>query len=224
MKTMIGRCRGTGCVIVSSHHPKLGARPTQPAASSHSLRSTLPTSLPWKSALRARHTEAPAIPHTFGLSIPLTAKPVKDVSVSVELKLDDDDDAPGETLRGSGITDAAGYALVSLNIPAKLSGDEGELKVVARHGGYVKETSNDIELNDNARIMVTTDKPIYQPGQPLHVRALVFNSANHAAANAEATLKITDPENTNVFQTSVAHFALWCRHRRLDHSGEYASG
>jgi hypothetical protein len=132
---------------------------------------------------------------------PLTAKPVKDVNVSVELKLDDDE--PGGTLRSSGVTDANGYALVALNIPAKLSADEGELKLVARHGGYVKETSGDIEVNENTQIMVTTDKPIYQPGQPLHVRALVFDNANHAAANAEATLKITDPENTNVFQTTL---------------------
>ncbi len=133
---------------------------------------------------------------------PITAKPVKDVNVSVELKLDDD--KPGKTLRGSGVTDADGYALVVLNIPAKLSADEGELKVVARHGGYLKETSGDIEVNENARIMVTTDKPIYQPGQSLHVRALVFNSINRAAANAEATLKITDPENTSVFEQAMS--------------------
>jgi hypothetical protein len=132
---------------------------------------------------------------------PLTAKPVKDVNVSVELKLEADDSEI--TLRGSGITDAAGYALVSLNIPAKLSDDEGELKVVARHGGYVREASNDLEFSNNAQIMVTTDKPIYQPGQSLHVRALVFDSANHAAAKAETTLKIVDPENTTVFQTAL---------------------
>jgi hypothetical protein len=131
---------------------------------------------------------------------PLSAKPVKDVNVNVELKLDTDSEG---TLRGSGVTDADGYALVSLNIPAKLSSDEGELKVVARHGGFVRETSNDIELNDNTRIMVTTDKPIYQPGQPLHVRALIFDSANHAAANAQATMKITDPEQVTVFQTDL---------------------
>jgi len=129
---------------------------------------------------------------------PLSAKPVSDVIVNVELKLDTDSEG---TLRGSGVTDADGYALVSLNIPAKLSSDEGELKVVARHGGFVRETSDDIELNDNARIMVTTDKPIYQPGQPLHVRALIFDSANHAAANVQATMKITDPEQVTVFQT-----------------------
>ncbi|HEY8184729.1 MAG TPA: MG2 domain-containing protein [Pyrinomonadaceae bacterium] len=136
-------------------------------------------------------------------SHPITGKPVKDVNVSVELKLDDDEDAPGGRLRGTGVTDAAGYAVIGVNIPANLTTDECELKVVARHGGYVKETSHDVDLTDSAQIMVTTDKPIYQPGQSLHVRALVFNSAHHAAANAQATLKITDPENTNVFQTSV---------------------
>jgi uncharacterized protein YfaS (alpha-2-macroglobulin family) len=134
---------------------------------------------------------------------PITGKPVKNVNLTVELKLDDDDDAQGPAVRSSGITDADGYALVPLNIPAKISSDEGELKVVARHGGYVKETSEEIELPNNAQIMVTTDKPIYQPGQPLHVRALVFDSARHAAANAEVTLKVTDPENTNVFETTL---------------------
>lgn len=132
---------------------------------------------------------------------PITAKPVKDVNVSVEFVLDDD--APLKTLRASGITDATGYVLVSVNIPAKLSADEGELKVKARHGGYLKEASNDIKLRDNTQIMVTTDKTIYQPGQPLHVRALVFDSSNHAAAKAETILKIMDPENTTVFQTTL---------------------
>ena len=131
---------------------------------------------------------------------PLTAQPVKDVSVTVELNLDS---YPKQTLQGSALTDANGYALVSLNLPAKLNADEGELKVVARHGGFIKEASNDIELSDKARIMVTTDKPIYQPGQSLHVRALIFDSANHAAASAQATLKITDPENATVFQTEL---------------------
>ena len=152
------------------------------------------------SASRQTHRGARFYTHVRAFH-PLTAKPVKDVNVSVEFVLDDDE--PLETLRASGITDATGYVLVSVNIPAKLSADEGDLKVTARHGGYVKEASNDIELRDNTQIMVTTDKTIYQPGQPLHVRALVFDSANHAAANAETILKIMDPENTTVFQTAL---------------------
>jgi hypothetical protein len=131
---------------------------------------------------------------------PLTRKPVKDVSVSVELKLDGD---PASTLRASAVTDAKGHALLAIKIPAKLTTDEGELKVVARHGGYVRETEDDIDLYGAAQIIITTDKPIYQPGQALHVRALIFNSNKRAAANAEATVKILDPEQTTVFETDV---------------------
>ena len=81
---------------------------------------------------------------------PITAKPVPDVAVSVVLKVDDDE--PGTTIKGTGVTDAAGYALVSLNIPNKLTDDEGELKVVACHGAYVRETSSDIEVSDHAHV------------------------------------------------------------------------
>lgn len=152
------------------------------------------------SAPREPHRGAHHYTHIRAFN-PLTAKPVKDVNVTVELKLEIDD--VEKTLKASGTTDAAGYALIGLNIPVKLSDNDGELKVVARHGGYVREASNDLEFSSNAQIMITTDKPIYQPGQPLHVRALVFDSANHAAANAETTLKIVDPEDTTVFQTDL---------------------
>ena len=131
---------------------------------------------------------------------PITAKPVADVNVSVELEFSEDKAA---TVKGSGLTDAQGYAFVIVTIPDKLSAEDGELKVVARHGGFVRESEHKVDLDEGAHIMVTTDKPIYQPGQPLHIRALVFDIGKRAVANAEATLKITDPENTNVFETSL---------------------
>jgi hypothetical protein len=130
---------------------------------------------------------------------PITRKPVKDVSVNVELKLGDD----SKPLRAAATTDAEGHALLTLKLPPKLPEDEGELKVVARHGGFVWETSDDVELKEPAQVVVTTDKPIYQPGQPLHIRALMFRANKHAAANAEATLKILDPENSTVFETDL---------------------
>src|ERR1044072_4423386 len=131
---------------------------------------------------------------------PITEKPMKGVDVTVELEFDDDADKP---LTASGTTDATGYALVNLKIPAKLTAEEAEVKVVAKHGSYVKEVSDDLDLEETAQIVITTDKPIYQPGQLLHFRALVFDSEKRAAANAGARLKITDPENTTVFQTSL---------------------
>ncbi len=131
---------------------------------------------------------------------PITAKPVKNVDVSMELRFSEE---KGETIKGSGLTDADGYALVVVEIPAKLSSDEAEMKVVARRGGFVRKVGHEVELKDSARIMVNTDKPIYQPGQPLHVRALVFDAGNRAVPNAEATLTITDPEDTEVFESSL---------------------
>jgi hypothetical protein len=130
---------------------------------------------------------------------PITRKPVKDVSVNAQLKLDDDE----KTLKAAAVTDAEGHALLTLTMPAKLADDEGELKVIGRHGGFVCEADEDIELEEHAQVIVTTDKPIYQPGQPLHVRALMFNANKRAAANAEATLKILDPEDTTVFETDL---------------------
>ncbi len=130
---------------------------------------------------------------------PITAKPVKDVNVNVEFRLFEGE----KTLRGSASTNADGYALIGLDMPARMSADEGELKVVASHGGYVKKTSEDIEFDDSAQILITTDKPIYQPGQPLHVRALMFDSSKRAAANAQATLTIVDAEDIDVFKTTL---------------------
>ncbi|MBC8032194.1 MAG: carboxypeptidase regulatory-like domain-containing protein [Pyrinomonadaceae bacterium] len=132
---------------------------------------------------------------------PITRKPVKGVEIGVEFQVDED--APAAKITNRGITDDSGYALVSIDVPASTRPGDGDLKVVARHGGYIREMSDEIEVCNSTRIMVTTDKPIYQPGQALHIRALVFNSANRAAANAEATLKINDPENTNVFEASL---------------------
>jgi len=131
---------------------------------------------------------------------PITSMPVANVSLSVELQFSEN---KTETIKGSGLTDALGYALVVVSIPDKLSSEEGELKVSGRHGGFVRESEHEVEIDDGARIMVTTDKPIYQPGQPLHIRALVFDSGKRAVANAETTLTISDPESTNVFETSL---------------------
>lgn len=131
---------------------------------------------------------------------PVTAKPVKDVNISAQVTFDLDQKT---ALKSSAITDSEGYALVGINIPSRLSSDEGDVAVVARHGGYLQKTEAEVDVGDEAQILITTDKSIYQPGQPLHVRALVFNSNNRAAANAGATLKIRDPESTTVFQTTL---------------------
>src|SRR5262249_40510555 len=56
-----------------------------------------------------------------------------------------------------------------------------------------------IEFLHLNQILVSTDKPLYQPGQTLHTRVLAFDRDRRAWANADGILKIRDPEGTYVF-------------------------
>src|SRR5260370_4619445 len=51
--------------------------------------------------------------------------------------------------------------------------------------------------------MVSTDKPLYQPGQTLHTRVLMFDASRHALADQKATLEISDPESTMAFRAEI---------------------
>jgi hypothetical protein len=44
------------------------------------------------------------------------------------------------------------------------------------------EFTQDVQLEDKISILLTTEKPIYQPGQTIHVRALALNRADSFAA------------------------------------------
>ena len=39
-----------------------------------------------------------------------------------------------------------------------------------------------VRLEDKVSILLTTEKPLYQPGQVIHVRALALDRSNHDAA------------------------------------------
>ena len=129
---------------------------------------------------------------------PVTNKPVKGVAINARLEFDEPQNKPQTSL-----TDLDGNAVVDLKTPLQISDSDGEIIVVAQFGGFVQEISKNVDVSDNARIMITTDKTIYQPGQPLHVRALIFAAANRAAADAEATLTIEAPDGTNVFKADL---------------------
>ncbi|HZG51064.1 MAG TPA: MG2 domain-containing protein [Pyrinomonadaceae bacterium] len=132
---------------------------------------------------------------------PLAARPVGGVAVTAEVVFDETA-VEGESgaLKLSGVTNRDGYATLDFNLPAHIKRGEGEIKVTARRGDVVQTASDDISLNQTTRILLTSDKPLYQPGQTLHLRALLLNHATRRAiADAGATLEIQDPEGTTVF-------------------------
>ena len=132
---------------------------------------------------------------------PITSRPVSNVSVQAEIKFEGDPKTVD--LTASGTTDAEGYIALDFDLPQNLETDEGQLKVVAHRGELSQEAEADVRLNHTAKILTSTDKPLYQPGQTLHLRTLIFDPTKHAVSGAEATLKITDPEDTTIFRASL---------------------
>jgi uncharacterized protein YfaS (alpha-2-macroglobulin family) len=63
------------------------------------------------------------------------------------------------------------------------------------------EFTQPVRLEDKVSILLTTEKPIYQPGQTIHVRALALDRSNHeAAAGHSLTFEVEDSRGNKVFK------------------------
>jgi len=66
------------------------------------------------------------------------------------------------------------------------------------------EFTQQVRLEDKVSILLTTEKPIYQPGQTIHVRALALDRANHAAAaGRKLTFEVEDSRGNKVFKNAT---------------------
>ena len=66
------------------------------------------------------------------------------------------------------------------------------------------EFTQQVRLEDKVSILLTTEKPIYQPGQTIHVRALALDRANHeAAAGRKLTFEVEDSRGNKVFKKAT---------------------
>lgn len=63
------------------------------------------------------------------------------------------------------------------------------------------EFTQPVRLEDKISILLTTEKPIYQPGQTIHVRALALDRSNHdATAGRKLTFEVEDSRGNKVFK------------------------
>jgi hypothetical protein len=66
------------------------------------------------------------------------------------------------------------------------------------------ELTQQVKLEDKASILLTTEKPIYQPEQTIHARALVLDRANHeAVAGRQFTFELEDSRGNKVFKKTT---------------------
>ena len=131
---------------------------------------------------------------------PVKLHPVKGVAVDAQVKLDDDT----EPLRASTVTDKNGYAIFEFRLPREIASSELEIEVAGRRGGMSQTATDDVSIDHQAWIIVSPDKPIYQPGQMLRARLLARDvTSKRAIADALLIVKISDPENTMLFRATL---------------------
>ena len=124
--------------------------------------------------------------------------PMPSVQVRAELESDDAENK----LNRAGVTDARGYAQLEFNVPASWT-DSATIKVIASKGQVVRETSEEVSFRALWRFFVSTDKPLYQPGQTVHIRTLLLDPNKHALAKMPVTFTIADEDDTVVYRANA---------------------
>ena len=65
--------------------------------------------------------------------------------------------------------------------------------------------TQDVRLEDKVSILLTSEKPLYQPGQTIHARALALDRSGHeAAARRRLTFELEDSRGNKVFKKGTA--------------------
>ncbi len=103
----------------------------------------------------------------------------------------------------SGRLNHRGTTEAQLRFPAGVVGNY-QLHYVADTPIGSAEYTQAIQLQDAASVLLTTEKPIYQPGQSIHARALILDRGNHtAAADRKLTFEVEDSRGNKVFKKST---------------------
>lgn len=124
--------------------------------------------------------------------------PVADAPVSLALLL-----GKGRVSLFEGRTDSAGNAEVSVAVPYT---DEPspQLEVTTRAGAESDVVTKPLQLERSYKVHLSTDKPLYQPGQTIHLRSLVMRAPRPEPASGRTVVfEVRDARNARLASKSV---------------------
>lgn len=100
-------------------------------------------------------------------------------------------------------TDAKGSAGVQMEIP-DLAPGQYVMEVTTKSRFGEEKLVHAVRIKADSKILLVSDKPIYQPGQLMHLRALVLQSFNmKPIAQKEILFEIEDNKGNKVFKKSL---------------------
>lgn len=134
---------------------------------------------------------------------PLTERAVKGVYVDASVTLIDSATQKDIVLTNAATTNSDGYADIRFQLPPNRLIDDFTLSAQGTRGSMTAALKKDMDIALRSHILVSTDKPLYQPGQTIHVRTLVLGASRHAIPSKPVTIKITDPDDSLAFTAEV---------------------
>ncbi len=104
-----------------------------------------------------------------------------------------------ETPLFTGKTGAEGSVEASYPVPALDEGDYTmRVKTTSKNGEYTAQQP--VKVRKEFKILLVTDKPLYQPAQTIHIRALALHELSMKAAGGELTFEVEDAKGNKVFK------------------------
>ncbi|HXN49766.1 MAG TPA: MG2 domain-containing protein, partial [Bryobacteraceae bacterium] len=131
---------------------------------------------------------------------PLTGRPRRGAAVELTLTLDDDNDT---TFKHALLTGYDGYAVYTFDLPKETKAEQGTVTAEVTRGGFGEQAEMDFDLRVANKVTLTTDKPLYQPGQTAHLRVLALGPDRRALANREVAIAIEDEDRNEQFVETV---------------------
>ena len=123
---------------------------------------------------------------------PVTNRPVS--GVMVRGAIGPGTDAQAKAIPSSQTTGAEGEALLRFTVSGEVARTDREIVLEGRKGGQVRRRTLEITPIVGTRLIVNTDKRLYQPGETLRARVLVFNERKQAVAHAAVRFTLWDPD------------------------------
>jgi 5-hydroxyisourate hydrolase-like protein (transthyretin family) len=126
-------------------------------------------------------------------------QPIADAHVKVSLKPAGSAAIP----LFEGRTDETGSLPVTFHVPADAPA-EAQLVVETKSAVGRDRVEQPVTIQREYRLLLTSDKPLYQPGQVIHMRALALSTFDLTPARgATVDFLVEDPKGNKVFRQSV---------------------
>ncbi|HEY1336669.1 MAG TPA: MG2 domain-containing protein [Bryobacteraceae bacterium] len=142
---------------------------------------------------------------------PVTGLPVANVEITAE------DETPVRT-------DASGMAIVRLTPDAEDWEEPDEITITGRLGDVVQTVEAKHPGLPPTQVRIYSDKPLYQPGQTLHVRTLALGADGKARAGAAFAIRIRNDRGDVMHATDAAASRFGIAHTDWEIPSNAAAG